>query len=134
MDVKRDWGHARDYVEMMWMMLQQETPEDFVIATGEQYTVRQFVNAAAGEMGMRLTWRGRGLEEQAFDTRGRCVVAVDPHYFRPSDVEDVVGDASKARTKLGWKPKITFREIVAEMAMSDLQTAERERSVMGATA
>jgi GDPmannose 4,6-dehydratase len=134
MDVKRDWGHARDYVEMMWMMLQQETPEDFVIATGEQYTVRQFVNAAAEEMGMRLTWRGRGLEEQAFDTRGRCVVAVDPHYFRPSDVEDVVGDASKARTKLGWKPKITFREIVAEMAMSDLQTAERERSVMGATA
>jgi GDPmannose 4,6-dehydratase len=126
MDVKRDWGHARDYVEMMWMMLQQEAPEDFVIATGEQYTVRQFVNAAAEEMGMPLTWRGRALEEQAFDTRGRCVVAVDPHYFRPSDVEDVVGDASKARTKLGWKPKIKFREIVAEMAMSDLQAAERE--------
>ena len=82
---------------------------------------------------MQLTWRGQGLEEQALDTRGRCVVAVDPHFFRPSDVEDVVGDASKARTKLGWRPKITFREIVAEMAMSDSQTAERERSVMGTT-
>src|SRR5713101_8234662 len=126
MDVKRDWGHARDYVEMMWMMLQQEVPEDFVIATGAQYTVRQFVNAAADEMGMHLTWRGRGLEEQAFDTHDRCVVAVDPHYFRPSDVENVVGDASKARTKLGWKPRITFREIVAEMALSDLRTAEHE--------
>ncbi len=130
MDVKRDWGHARDYVEMMWMMLQQAVPEDFVIATGEQYTVRQFVNAAAEVMGMHLTWQGWGLEEQAFDTNGRCVVAVDPHYFRPSEVENVVGDASKARTKLGWKPKIAFREIVAEMAMSDLQAAERERTVL----
>src|SRR5229473_3105549 len=133
MDVKRDWGHARDYVEMMWMMLQQEVPEDFVIATGAQYTVRQFVNAAADEMGMHLTWRGRGLEEQAFDTHDRCVVAVDPHYFRPSDVENVVGDASKARTKLGWRPKIAFHEIVAEMAMSDLQAAERERAVLDTT-
>jgi GDPmannose 4,6-dehydratase len=133
MDVKRDWGHARDYVEMMWLMLQQEVPEDFVIATGEQYTVRQYVSAAAEEIGMHLTWRGRGLEEQAIDTLGRCVVAVDPHYFRPSDVENVVGDASKARTKLGWRPKIRFREIVAEMAMSDLQAAERERTVMNTT-
>ena len=133
MDVKRDWGHARDYVEMMWMMLQQEVPEDFVIATGEQYTVRQYVSAAAEEIGMHLTWRGRGVEEQAIDTLGRCVVAVDPHYFRPSDVENVVGDASKARTKLGWRPKIRFREIVAEMAMSDLQAAERERTVMNTT-
>jgi GDPmannose 4,6-dehydratase len=133
MDVKRDWGHARDYVEMMWLMLQQEVPEDFVIATGEQYTVRQYVSAAAEEIGMHLTWRGRGLEEQAIDTRGRCVVAIDPHYFRPSDVENVVGDASKARTKLGWRPKITFREIVAEMAMFDLQAAERERTVMNTT-
>ncbi|HKM82656.1 MAG TPA: GDP-mannose 4,6-dehydratase [Terriglobia bacterium] len=133
LDVKRDWGHARDYVEMMWMMLQQEVPEDFVVATGEQYNVRQFVIAAAEEMGMQLTWRGRGLEEQAFDSRGRCVVAVDPHFFRPSDVENVVGDASKARTKLGWKPRITFREIVAEMAASDLRKAEHERTVMDST-
>ncbi len=130
LDVKRDWGHTRDYVEMMWMMLQQEVPEDFVIATGQQYTVREFVNAAAEEMGMHLDWRGRRLEEQAFDTRGRCVVAVDRGYFRPSDVENVVGDASKARTKLGWEPKITFREIVAEMAASDLRTAEHERTLM----
>jgi GDPmannose 4,6-dehydratase len=130
MDVKRDWGHARDYVEMMWMMLQQEVPEDFVIATGQQFTVRQFVNAAAEEMGMHLCWRGRGLEEQAFDNRGRCVVAVDPRYFRVLDVENIVGDAGKARTKLGWEPKITFREIVAEMAVSDLRIAERERSLM----
>jgi GDPmannose 4,6-dehydratase len=130
MEVKRDWGHARDYVEMMWMMLQQEVPEDFVIATGEQYSLREFVNLAAEEMGMNLTWRGRGLEEQAFDGRGRCVVSVDPCYFRPSEVDSVVGDASKARTKLGWRPKTTFREIVAEMAKSDLQAAEHERAVM----
>jgi GDPmannose 4,6-dehydratase len=133
MDVKRDWGHARDYVEMMWMMLQQDSPEDFVIATGQQYSVREFVNVAAEEMGLNLTWRGRGLEEQAFDAHGRCVVAVDPRYFRPSEVETVVGDASKARTKLGWRPKIPFREIVAEMAKSDLQAAERERAVMNTT-
>jgi len=127
MDVKRDWGHARDYVEMMWMMLQQESPEDFVIATGEQHSVREFVNLAAEEMGMDLTWRGHGLEEQAFDAQGRCVVAVDPAYFRPSEVDSVVGDAGKARTKLGWRPKTTFREIVAEMAAADLRAAERER-------
>ena len=130
MSVKRDWGHARDYVEMMWLMLQQDAPEDFVIATGEQFTVRDFVNTAADEMGMSLTWKGRGLEEQAFNTHGRCVVAVDPQFFRPSDVENVVGDASKARTKLGWKPKTTFREIVAEMATSDLRLAECERYAM----
>lgn len=130
MDVKRDWGHARDYVEMMWMMLQQEAAEDFVIATGEQYTVRQFVNAAAEEMDMHLSWQGRGLEEQAFDTRGHCVVAVDPHFFRPSDVENLVGDASKARTKLGWTPKLKFREIVAEMVASDLRAAEHERIIV----
>jgi GDPmannose 4,6-dehydratase len=130
MDVKRDWGHARDYVEMMWMMLQQDVPEDFVIATGEQYTVRQFVNATAEEMGMHLTWEGSGVEEQGFDARGRCIIAVDPGLFRPSDVENVVGDPSKARTKLGWKPRITFREIVAEMAASDLRAAEHERTML----
>jgi GDPmannose 4,6-dehydratase len=130
MDVKRDWGHARDYVEMMWMMLQQDLPEDFVIATGEQYSVREFVDTAAREMGMPLTWQGQGMQEQAFDSQGRCVIAVDPRYFRPSDVGNVIGDAAKARTKLGWKCRIPFREIVAEMAMSDLQAAERELAVM----
>jgi GDPmannose 4,6-dehydratase len=133
MDVKRDWGHARDYVEMMWMMLQQDSPDDFVIATGQQYSVREFVNVAAEEIGMNLTWRGRGLEEQAFDARARCVVAVDPRYFRPSEVDTVVGDASKARTKLGWRPKMTFREIVSEMVIADLLAAERERTVVKTT-
>ena len=127
MDVKRDWGHARDYVEMMWMMLQQEIPEDFVIATGEQHSVREFVNLAAEEMDMDLTWRGHGMQEQAFDAKESCVVAVDPAYFRPSEVDSVVGDAGKARTKLSWRPKTTFREIVAEMAAADLRAAERER-------
>jgi GDPmannose 4,6-dehydratase len=129
LDAKRDWGCARDYVEMMWMMLQQDSPEDFVIATGEQYTVREFVNAAADEIGIRLTWRGRGLEEKACDPTGRCIVAVDPRYFRPAEVDTLVGDATKAREKLGWRPKVTFRELVAEMVASDLQAAERDRIV-----
>lgn len=129
LDAKRDWGHARDYVEMMWMMLQQESPEDFVIATGEHYTVREFVNAAADEIGIRLTWSGRGLDEKACDPLGRCVVAIDPRYFRPTEVATLLGDATKARQKLGWRPKTTFRELVAEMAASDLRTAERDRIV-----
>jgi len=126
---KRDWGHARDYVEMQWMMLQQPAPDDFVIATGQQYSVREFVNAAAAEMGIRLTWQGRGLEERALDSDGRCRVAVDPRYFRPAEVEALLGDASKARTKLGWSPKVTFRELVAEMVAADLQEASRDRLV-----
>ena len=129
LDAKRDWGHARDYVEMQWLMLQQDCPEDFVIATGEQYTVREFVNAAAEQMGMQLTWRGRGLEEKAFDTHGRCIVAVDSRYFRPAEVDELLGDASKARRKLGWRPKTTFRELVAEMVASDLEVAQRDQIV-----
>jgi GDPmannose 4,6-dehydratase len=129
LDAKRDWGHARDYVEMQWLMLQQDAPEDFVIATGRQYSVREFVNAAAEEMGISLTWRGLGLAEKAFDARGKCVVAVDPRYFRPAEVEALVGDASKAQAKLGWKPKVTFRELVTEMVASDLEAAERDRLV-----
>jgi len=129
LDAKRDWGHARDYVEMQWMMLQQPSPEDFVIATGQQYSVREFVNAAAAEMGIHLTWQGRGLEERAFDSEGQCRVAVDPRYFRPAEVETLLGDASKARTKLGWAPKATFRELVAEMVTADLQEASRDRLV-----
>jgi GDPmannose 4,6-dehydratase len=127
LDAKRDWGHARDYVEMMWMMLQQESPEDFVIATGQQYTVREFVNAAAEEIGIRLNWSGHGIEEKAFDADGHCVVAIDPGYFRPAEVDTLIGDATKARTKLGWKPRTTFRELVAEMVASDLRGAERDR-------
>jgi GDPmannose 4,6-dehydratase len=129
LDAKRDWGHARDYVEMQWLMLQQEQPEDFVIATGLQYSVRDFVDAAAEEMGIRLVWRGGGLDEEAFDERGRRIVAVDPRYFRPTEVSSLVGDATKARQKLGWQPKTTFRELVAEMVASDLEQAEREQIV-----
>jgi GDPmannose 4,6-dehydratase len=129
LDAKRDWGHARDYVEMMWMMLQQESPEDFVIATGEQYTVREFVNAAADEIGIRLAWNGHGLDEKAVDPRGKCVIAVDPRYFRPAEVDALIGDATKARQKLGWRPKTTFRELVTEMVASDLRAAERDRII-----
>jgi GDPmannose 4,6-dehydratase len=114
---------------MQWLMLQQDSPEDFVIATGEQYTVREFVNAAAEEMGMHLAWRGRGLEEKAFDIHGRCIVGVDSRYFRPAEVDALIGDASKARRKLGWKPKTTFRELVAEMVVSDIEVAQRDQIV-----
>lgn len=129
LDAKRDWGHAREYVEMQWLMLQQDEPDDYVIATGQQYSVREFVNAAAEELGMKLAWRGRGTEEKAFDERGRCVVAVDPLHFRPAEVEILVGDASKARAKLGWEPKVTFRALVAEMVAADLKLAERDHLV-----
>ena len=123
---KRDWGHARDYVEMQWLMLQQKEPEDYVIATGQQYAVRDFVKVAAEELGLELTWQGSGVDEKALDRRGRCIVAVDPHYFRPAEVENLLGDAGKARAKLGWSPKTTFRELVAEMAAADLKIAERD--------
>jgi GDPmannose 4,6-dehydratase len=129
LDAKRDWGHARDYVEMQWLMLQQDEPDDYVIATGQQYSVRDFVNAAAVELGMKLTWLGHGADEQAYNERGQRVVAVDPHYFRPAEVDTLVGDASKARAKLGWEPKVSFRELVAEMVAEDLKIAERDQLV-----
>src|SRR5229473_378872 len=129
LDAKRDWGHARDYVAMMWLMLQQEKPDDFVIATGQQYSVRDFVDAAAEELGIRLTWRGSGAQEKAFDASGRGIVAVDPRYFRPAEVDTLIGDASRARARLGWRPRTTFRETVREMVASDLQAAERDRIV-----
>jgi GDPmannose 4,6-dehydratase len=132
LDGKRDWGHARDYVEMQWLMLQQEEPDDYVIATGQQFSVREFVTAAAVELGMKLTWRGRGADEEAFNERGQRVVAVDQHYFRPAEVETLVGDASKARVKLGWEPKVNFRELVAEMVAGDLKLAERDQLVFNA--
>ena len=126
MDALRDWGHAKDYVEMQWLMLQQDTPEDYVIATGVQYSVRDFVSAAAQELGMALTWQGEGLETKALDADGQCVVAVDPRYFRPTEVETLLGDASKARERLGWTPRISFQELVAEMVREDFKTAQRD--------
>ena len=129
LDARRDWGHARDYVEMQWLMLQQEKPEDFVIATGEQHSVREFVEAAAAELGMTLRWTGSGVEERGYDENGRCIVAVDPRYFRPTEVETLLGDASKAREKLGWQPRTRFAELVSEMVREDLSEAQRDELV-----
>ena len=126
MNSRRDWGHARDYVEMQWLMLQQDAPEDFVIATGEQYSVRDFVTAVAQQLGMALSWVGEGLEEKGIDANGRCIVAVDPRYFRPTEVETLLGDATKAREKLGWVPRVRFQELVAEMVATDLEAAQRD--------
>ena len=132
LDARRDWGHARDYVEMQWLMLQQDKPEDYVIATGEQHSVRDFIVTAAAELGVAIDWRGSGADEKGFDAEGRCIVAVDRRYFRPAEVESLVGDASKARQKLGWAPKTSFRGLVAEMVREDLKAAERERLVRSA--
>jgi len=129
LDALRDWGHAKDYVEMQWLMLQQEQPEDFVIATGVQYSVRDFVNAAATELGIQITWKGRGVEETGTDQNGKVIVKVDPRYFRPTEVETLLGDASKAKNKLGWTPKISFDELVSEMVREDLKSAERDELV-----
>ena len=152
----RDWGHAKDYVEMQWLMLQQDKPEDFVIATGVQYSVRDFVNAAAKELGMQIRWEGQDLNEVGYldpqpssspqssslspaskssvlspvsSQSSRAIVRVDPRYFRPTEVETLLGDASKARIKLGWAPKITFDALVAEMACEDLKSAERDELI-----
>lgn len=137
LDAKRDWGHARDYVEMQWLMLQQSQPEDFVIATGEQYSVRDFVNAAGAELGIRIKWRGRGADEQGIvalskgsqAAAGQVIVRVDPRYFRPTEVETLLGDPSKAKQKLGWTPKVKFEDLVAEMVKEDLKAAERDELV-----
>jgi GDPmannose 4,6-dehydratase len=128
LNAKRDWGHARDYVEMQWLMLQQKKAEDFVIATGEQYSVRDFVNAAAKEVGLKMSWKGKGVNEKGY-AAGKCIVAVDPRYFRPTEVETLLGDAGKARRKLGWTPKVRFPELVAEMMREDLRAAERDELV-----
>ena len=129
LDAKRDWGHARDYVEAMWLMLQQPQAEDFVIATGVQYSVRDFVDAAAKEAGLSLSWHGSGVDEYALDAAGVKRVAVDPRYFRPTEVETLLGDASRARTKLGWSARTSFADLVAEMMRADLQAAERDELV-----
>lgn len=129
LDAKRDWGHAKDYVEMQWLMLQQDTPDDFVIATGVQYSVRDFVNAAARELGIQIRWEGQGVNERGFDANGKCVVAVDPAYFRPTEVETLLGDPSKAKAKLGWTPRTSFADLVTEMVREDLKSAERDELV-----
>lgn len=137
-DAKRDWGHARDYVEMQWLMLQQEQADDFVIATGVQYSVREFIDASCAELGITLEWRGHGTEEEgvvaAVDDRGlnlmeglegRTIIRIDPRYFRPTEVETLLGDPSKAKEKLGWAPRITFADLVTEMMGHDLDQARR---------
>ena len=129
LNAKRDWGHARDFVEAQWLMLQQPEPEDYVIATGEQHSVREFVDAVGQELDMKITWRGSGAKEEGYDATGRRIVAVDPRYFRPAEVDALLGDASKARRKLGWKPKVKFRELVSEMVREDLKLAERDELV-----
>ena len=129
LDAKRDWGHARDYVEMQWLMLQQDQPEDFVIATGVQFSVRDFVDAAAKELGLAIRWEGSGVDEKGFDSEGRCIVAVDPRYFRPTEVETLLGDATKAKEKLGWVPATSFDDLVAEMVREDLKSAQRDELV-----
>jgi GDPmannose 4,6-dehydratase len=131
LNARRDWGHAKDYVEMQWLMLQQEKPEDFVIATGVQYQVRDFVNAASKELGMPIQWQGKGLDEAGFDATGKCIVRVDPDYFRPTEVETLLGNPTKAKEKLGWAPKITFDELVAEMVREDFKAAKRDELVKG---
>ena len=129
LDAKRDWGHARDFVEAQWLMLQQDEPEDFVIATGQQYSVRDFINAASAELGINIEWQGKGKEEKGFDGNGNCIVAVDPRYYRPTEVDSLLGDPSKARDKLGWVAKTPFRELVKEMVTEDLKSAERDELV-----
>jgi GDPmannose 4,6-dehydratase len=129
LNARRDWGHARDYVEMQWLMLQQPKPDDYVIATGRQFSVKEFVDTAAAELGIAIRWAGAGVEQAGFDAAGRCIVRVDPRYFRPTEVESLLGDASKAHSVLGWKPRISFEEMVREMVREDLRAAEQDALV-----
>ena len=141
LNAKRDWGHARDYVEVQWLMLQQEKADDFVIASGKQYAVREFVERAAAELGIHMRWQGEGVDEVGIvdglvsdldpptnqPVLGQVIVQVDPRYFRPTEVETLLGDASKARNVLGWEPRVTFEELVAEMVREDLAIAQRDQ-------
>lgn len=126
LEARRDWGHAKDYVEAQWLMLQQDEPEDFVIASGKQHSVRQFVELAAREIDMDIEWRGKGSEEKGYDQHGNCIVAIDARYYRPAEVDTLLGDPAKAREKLNWTSKITFAELVAEMMKGDLALAEKD--------
>ncbi len=127
MNALRDWGHAKDYVEMQWLMLQQDTPEDYVIATGEQHSVREFVERSASVLGIAIKWEGEGVNEKGINiANGKTIVAVDPRYFRPTEVETLLGDPTKAKTNLGWEPKITFEQLVSEMVKTDLEEAKKD--------
>jgi len=128
LDAKRDWGHARDYVEMQWLMLQQKEPDDYVIATGEQHSVREFVEQAGKHLGVTIRWQGEGLQEKGIDeATGNVIVSIDPRYFRPTEVDTLLGDTTKARRKLGWKPRTAFNRMVAEMVAADLKEAQRDQ-------
>ena len=129
LNAKRDWGHAKDFVEAQWLMLQQGQAEDYVISTGVQYSVRDFVNVAAKELGLNIRWEGEGIDEKGYAESGDCIVSVDPRYFRPAEVETLLGDSSKARKNLNWLPKITFDDLVKEMVREDLKGAERDELV-----
>jgi GDPmannose 4,6-dehydratase len=130
LNAKRDWGHAKDYVRMQWLMLQQDEPEDYCIATGRQYSVREFVTAAAGFLGKEIRWEGEGVQEKGYDVAsGQCIAAVDKRYFRPTEVETLLGDATKAKERLGWEPQISFEEMVREMMNHDLDLAKRDALV-----
>jgi len=127
LDARRDWGHARDYVEMQWLMLQQNKPEDYVIATGEHYSVREFIEIAAGQLDISIRWEGKGVDEKGIDQQtGKILVAVDPRYFRPTEVQDLLGDAGKAREKLGWKPRTSLTQLIAEMIDADMEEAKKD--------
>ena len=127
LDAGRDWGHARDYVRMQWLMLQQQEPDDYVIATGRQHTVRQFLEIAASELGMVMVWQGEGVDEVGVDEKtGRTIVRIDPRFFRPTEVESLLGDASRAREKLGWTPEISFEDLVREMVAHDLRACQKD--------
>jgi GDPmannose 4,6-dehydratase len=130
LEARRDWGHARDYVLAQWLILQQPEPEDFVIASGSQHSVREFVEAAARELEYQVRWEGSGVEERGVDARtGRVLVRIDPRYFRPTEVDTLLGDASKARAKLGWAPRVGFAELVREMVAADLERAKRDAMI-----
>ena len=127
LNARRDWGHARDYVEMQWLMLQQDEPEDYVIATGNQYSVRELIEIAAGQLNLSIRWEGEGADEKGFEENtGQIIVAVDPSYYRPTEVHELLGDASKAREKLGWEPTTTFEEMIAEMIAADMEEAQKD--------
>ena len=128
LNAKRDWGHAKDYVEMQWLMLQQNIPEDFVIATGKQYSVRDFIGVAAKQIGIEIQWNGSGLDEVGSFNK-KDIIKVDQRYFRPTEVETLLGDASKAKNKLGWKPKISFEDLVSEMMQADFEVAKRDEFI-----
>jgi GDPmannose 4,6-dehydratase len=131
LDSLRDWGHARDYIRAQWLMLQQEQPQDYVIATGEQHSVREFIQLTASALGMNLEWQGKGVQECGVDARtGRTIIRVDARYFRPTEVDTLLGDASKAKAQLGWRPEIDFASLVREMVQEDLAIAQRDASML----